>query len=243
MGRAKMEIDPNHVREFWDSRPIKYEGCPAESMANLETDREALARKLLSERAAMRGFLPLIRGKSVLDLGGGTGQWSAEVRRMGAASVVVVERSSALAQVGAQYLKNNNIDGVSYVVSPAEEYLPNQKFDVVLVSGLVMYLTDSQLGRVAVVVGSATRPGSHLVLRETTALKQSLVLDRKHSDKLGEVYSAHYRTRSQLLNSFISQGFSELCNEQDMFLGSSELNKFAETRLRLYLLRRPTEGL
>ena len=58
----------------------------------------------------------------------------------------------------------------------------------------------------------------------------------KYSEALKTYYSALHRSREESLDLFRDIDF-EVLRDEDMFEEGSPLNKWAETRLRLYLLR------
>lgn len=58
----------------------------------------------------------------------------------------------------------------------------------------------------------------------------------KYSEALKTHYSALYRTRDEYIEMFKRIGYS-LIRDEDMFEEGSPLNKWKETRLRVYLFK------
>ena len=58
-------------------------------------------------------------------------------------------------------------------------------------------------------------------------------IDGKFSEALQQNYYAFYRSREHYIEIFKANGF-DLITDQDMFDEDSELNKWQETRLRVY---------
>ncbi|MGG7569954.1 methyltransferase domain-containing protein [Streptomyces sirii] len=99
----------------------------------------------LERYAAVPSFLAMVgdvRGKSVLDLASGTGFYSREFKRRGAAEVLGVDISGEMIAV-AQGLEEREPLGVRYEVGDASELRPlEQRFDVAVGVQLLNYAED-----------------------------------------------------------------------------------------------------
>lgn len=83
-----------------------------------------------------------VRGKSVLDLASGTGFYSREFKRRGAADVLGIEISGEMVAV-AQALEEREPLGVRYEVGDVAEMRPlEQRFDIALAVQLLNYAED-----------------------------------------------------------------------------------------------------
>ncbi|MFD5103191.1 class I SAM-dependent methyltransferase [Streptomyces albidochromogenes] len=83
-----------------------------------------------------------VRGKSVLDLASGTGFYSREFKRRGAAEVLGVDISGEMVAV-ARHLEESDPLGVRYEVGDAAEFRPHgQRFDVAVAVQLLNYAQD-----------------------------------------------------------------------------------------------------
>jgi len=70
-----------------------------------------------------------------------------------------------------------------------------------------------------------------------TGIESRHEIDNQFSDHLKSNYSATYRTREQYKELFENAGFV-LSKDENMFPEGHPLNKYEETRLRLFLFRR-----
>jgi SAM-dependent methyltransferase len=230
-------IDAGNVKRFWEARGSKLGEVPFESIANLEEDPKLLELKVKLEQERVLPLLPLGPERALLDLGAGVGQWTFRfaplVRR-----VVAVEYSAPLAEIGRKEAARRGAHNVEFVVSAAEAYETSERFDVVFVSGLFVYLTDAQCERLMASLPRLLAPGGTLLLRDGTSVLPGRrhEIDHRFSQHLREYYSAVYRTRDEYLELFARAGFA-LTSDGQMFDESNPLNKYPETRLRYYVFR------
>lgn len=234
-------IKPDKVKQFWDSRAKKYKKVALESVANLEQDPENLQRKIDDETTKVFSWLGNMTGKSVLDLGAGVGQWSFRFAERGASKILAVEYTSGLVDIGRIEAEQRNLSQVEFVVSAAENFNSKQKFDLVFISGLFVYLDDLQAGKLLAKLSNFVRDDGCLVLRDGTSISERYNIDDCFSEHLGQNYSATYRTAEEYIQEFTGAGFY-CVKDENMFAEGHPLNKYPETRLRLYLFRKVTDA-
>jgi SAM-dependent methyltransferase len=106
-----------------------------------------------------------VRGKSVLDLASGTGFYSREFKRRGAAEVLGVDISGEMVAV-AQQLEERDPLGVRYEVGDVAELRPlGQRFDVAVAVQLLNYAEDiAAMERMCRSVHQSLAPGAELFL-------------------------------------------------------------------------------
>lgn len=226
-------IDKDKVKEFWDGRAATYGALDFDSIANLEQDPDNLALKTKLETEKVFGWLGPIAGWSVLDLGAGVGQWAFRFVDRGAARVRAVEYSGPLAEIGRKEAARRGVSNLEFVVSPAEEYDAPGTFDLVFISGLFVYMNDDQADRLMSHLPRFCTPTTTVLLRDGTGREKRHEIDNRMSDHLKTNYSATYRTAAQYQEMFERRGF-RLVRHEDMFEEGCPLNKYPETRLRIY---------
>ncbi len=100
----------------------------------------------LAQHAEVPGFLAMVgdvRGKSVLDLASGTGFYSREFKRRGAAKVLGVDISGEMVAV-AREMEDRSPLGVRYEVGDVSELRPlGERFDVAVAVQLLNYAEDT----------------------------------------------------------------------------------------------------
>ena len=226
-------LDKDKVKSFWDSRAITYQTLAFESIANLEQDPDNLRLKIELETKKVSSYLGSVSGKSVLDLGAGVGQWSFRFVDSGAASVTAVEYSEPLAEIGRREASRRSVHNISFVISAAELYHDNSTYDIVFISGLFVYLNDDQASLLIRNLKKFCYPGTIIILRDGTGIHGRHGINNRMSEHLEAQYSAIYRTRKEYLTLFGDHGFGIICDE-NMFSDGCPLNKYPETRLRIY---------
>ena len=106
-------------------------------------------------------------------------------------------------------------------------------FSVVLLSGILIYLQDDDVSKILSKLYNSSTKGSEIILRDATGLDGDHKIDGKFSEALQSNYYAYYRSRDHYIKLFREHGFS-LKQDEDMFPINSDLNKWKETRLRVY---------
>lgn len=229
-------IDQEKVKAFWDARAASYGSLDFESIVNLEQDPELLALKIRQETEKVFAYLDNLQGRTVLDLGAGVGQWSFRFQARGA-EVEAVEYSEPLVRIGEEEARRRGVSGISFHLASAESFTTDRVFDVVFVSGLFVYLNDDQAERLVKKLPQYCHRDTRLLLRDGTGVLGRHEINDQPSAQLGAKYSAVYRTAQEYRELFEAHGFS-LHRSEDMFEEGSPLNKFPETRLRVYEFRR-----
>jgi SAM-dependent methyltransferase len=228
-----MTLDQAKIKEFWDAQAKKSKKLRIEGIANLEEDPTLLEEKVKLEYDKIINKIDLSSINSrVLDLGAGVGQWSFIFSKI-AKKVDAVEYSIDMLDLAIKEGSRRNITNVNYINSPAQEFQSSNKYDLIWISGLLIYLSDDDCERLVSNCYSMLRNAGTLLLRDGTGVKQRHEIDNSYSKDLDSYYSATYRTSEEYMALFNSIGF-KLVEDEDMFEDGSRLNKWKETRLRVY---------
>jgi SAM-dependent methyltransferase len=232
-------IDKAKVKAFWDARAQTYGRLDFASIANLEQDPENLALKIRLESEKVFDCTGSLAGKSVLDLGAGVGQWAFRFVERGARKVTAVEYSAPLVAIGREEARCRCLSNLDFVVCPAEDYVGQATFDLVFISGLFVYMVDDQAEKLVSNLPGLCRDDSMVLLRDGTGIAVRHEIDDRVSDHLQTKYSATYRTAAEYRDLFARYGFA-LRRHENMFDEGCPLNKYPETRLRIYDFHKET---
>ncbi|MBT5717853.1 MAG: class I SAM-dependent methyltransferase, partial [Opitutae bacterium] len=200
-------MDKTKVKEFWDKRARKYQSLPFESIVNLEEDPENLQLKISLETEKVFNWLGNVEGLRVLDLGAGVGQWAFRLVEEGAKSVTAVEYSADLVEIGQREAKERKISNVEFIVSPAEDFIASNYYDVIFISGLFVYMGDDQADKLMNNISLACHSGTTVLLRDGTAIEGRFEINNRMSEHLQTEYSASYRTRQEYFEIFERNDF------------------------------------
>lgn len=220
------------IKHFWDNRAEKYEKDKSLSATNLEEDQDLQNLKIKLEQEKITSLIKLGGNDLCLDLGCGLGAWSTIISR-NVKRVIGVDYSQKMIDIAINNAKDLSIENIEYICNDASEFDYDEKFDVVFVSGLLLYLSEEQLNVLVDRLEKYSKPGTKLVLREPTGIKGRYSIIDRYSEALDAKYSALYRTKEELVSKFEKIGF-KLKLDEDMFPEGSPLNKWEETRLRVY---------
>ena len=231
-----MSLDRDKIKQFWAQRAEARPGELSRHITNLEEDETLQTLKVDSERRRVFGMLPPTEHMSVLDLASGVGAWSLELATR-SRSVLGVELQETMVEAARQEAAQRGVSNVTFVHADVLTYLPPGDFDLVFISGLLLYLPDEDLRRLLDRVAACTRPGALLFLREPVGIPERYEIVDRFSEALQANYSALYRERDELVAMVQAMG-SRLVKDGDMFEPGSPLNKWPETRLRVFLFER-----
>lgn len=222
------------MKKFWDER-AKKKISPI-SMGNLEENKILLKKKVNLEEKKINKFLKGIKIKKILDLGCGTGTWSLFFcKNLNLNKIYSVDYSKNMLKVARKFATKFP-NKISFFNSPAENFYKKKKFDLIWISGLLIYLTNKKVEKLLNHCRKMLDKNGIIIIRDATAKNKELILKKKFSEELNAYYSAKYRTRSQYEKLF-SKYFS-IIQDENMFPKNSSLNKRKETILRIYKLKK-----
>ena len=105
------------------------------------------------------------------------------------------------------------INNVNYYVCSIAEFVPKEKYDCVICSGIFEYQDENQfLDLVGLIANSLTSSGVCLV-RESVGFQSRFELHGFYSTILKTAYNAIYRTSQEIVNEFVKYGFAQIHEE------------------------------
>ena len=224
------EVDTRYMREFWEKRADAH--VLNEGLTNLEEDMELLRLKMQKEQPKMYSYVNPNKNLVMLDLGSGYGTWAFNFAK-DVKLVHAVDYIKKMVELGRKRAKNEKIKNIKFFASSVQDFSGILKYDLILLSGICLYLNDADIRQMLRKMRDYTKLGTILVLRDSTGLKERYVIEKEYSERLQTMYSATYRTKEEYVSMFAKAGF-ELLQDEDMFEEGSPLNKFKESRLRIY---------
>ncbi len=227
-----MTIAKKNIKDFWAAQAKKI-NLKGESISNLEENEQLLEEKIILEYKKIFPIIETCIGKDsrVLDLGSGTGQWAYRLSPL-VKSVTLVEFSEEMMRL-AKKNSEGKFNNLKFVLSEAQDFLSLEVYDLIWISGLLIYLTDQELFKLINNCRKMLSSNGRLILRDGTGLGKRYEINNQFSQNLGHNYSATYRTSEEYITQFSQNGF-DLIDHCDVFEEGSKLNKWEETRLRLY---------
>lgn len=191
------EISYSATLDFFESRG-RSASAEAPQTATMYQDRDLASRRDAHERSVVLPLLAPAPGDRVLDIGCGYGRWAEELSGE-VASYVGVDFSGELLKLArARGLPRTSFQRLAAQEISATTLESPGPFDLFICSGILIYLNDVDVSRLARSIAELSGPSARVYLREPMAITGSrLTLDRFHSQELQRDYSAIYRTPEQ----------------------------------------------
>lgn len=238
-------IDYDATQSFFESRGQREYANLLSATMYQDRQPELVAARDLAEKAAVESILGLAEISRVLDIGCGIGRWGWFLEeRCRDLNYLGLDFSASLIAKARQEARRRGCSGLEFQVMSATDIdeaalLHPAPFELLLISGLLIYLNDDDCLKVLRDAGRFCKEGGAIYLREPVGISERFTLDRFYSEELADEYSAIYRSVGELKAMmeavFVGQGINI---EREGFLYPDELEKRRETRQYYFVLRR-----
>lgn len=225
-------IDKKLVADFWESHARSVSSNQKLGLANLEIDPNLAEKKINIERTVLSSYVSGDSDGIFLDFGAGYGEWSLFFNKM-FKKIIAYEQSDTMYDIFLKKVTDKGIKNVEVIKKDVSEIDSIDSFSVALLSGILIYLSDTDVEHILQLLFRASNSRSIIVLRDATGVNGDYSIEGKFSEVLQQNYHAFYRSKEHYIEIFKANGF-DLLMDQDMFDEGSELNKWQETRLRVY---------
>lgn len=196
------KIDYTKSKAFWDARAKNIGGKDFLLATTLQDDLPAISDyRDLTEKKHLFNILSLDRRMHVLDLGGGTGRWAIELAKK-AAKVMLVDFSYSLLNIGKRQAQRLGITNIDFIESSIQDFCCDQKFDLIILSGVLMYINQDDLDKVAKNINIMLKSGGRLVLREGISLNGTVSQIEEYAQELKSEYSVIWREPKEYIDKF-----------------------------------------
>ncbi len=228
------------MNDFWENQPLKKHSF-IHSVSNLSINKTFSKEKSNNEMQKIQDLLFSDNRiySSCIEIGAGSCQWTYILSKI-SKKVLATDTSKGMLDIGKEHMINKNpknkID-FFYGDICDKKNPPNSPYDLVFISGLILYLSKDQFNKLTKFISKHTKSSTNLVLREPVGIKKEFVLDNVYSEELKTNYSAIYRTEKSIIDAFKLNNFFVKTNEW-LHPDNSKFNRWKETRLKLISLRR-----
>lgn len=240
---SKPQIDKDAVIAFFEQRSQKIAGIgPVRAVIYQDKHPDLAEKRDRAEKHLLKPLLGLNGRQRLLDIGCGTGRWASELA-LDCVHYHGIDISPGLISYASEHFKNfpNCRFSVASADSISLESLGEiHPFEVVLCSGVLIYLNDEDVVRTLDSMAMLTASDATIVLREPLGLGHRLTVKDHFSTDLEQTYNAIYRTEAELREIFsetiFRHGFS--IEDTGAVFSDSDLNNRTETQQRWFLIRR-----
>ena len=117
-----------------------------------------------SEEKAILPYIPITPNSKVLDLGCGDGRWG-QILAGSCKKYVGVDVSQKMLENAKKIVTNKN---TTFICQPSQEYISDEKFDFILMIGLLTYLNDEDIEKLSINCRKMLAKNGRLIVRNVT---------------------------------------------------------------------------
>ena len=237
------DIDYGETKQFFKNRAGKFRKDNPYSVTMYQDNNKELVQE--RNKKEIERLLPLLgvdETSKVLDIACGIGRW-ADALPESIAEYCGVDFSKELIDIAKQRNSKEQfvfLEGASYEIEEVLRREKKEKYNTVLMIGILMYLNDKDLLSTLEQVEKICENKTTICIREPIGIQERLTLKDFFSEELKDNYNAIYRSRKELMvffeKAFIAHGFH--IEEEGFLFEEDALNNRKETAQYYYILRR-----
>jgi acyl-coenzyme A synthetase/AMP-(fatty) acid ligase/2-polyprenyl-3-methyl-5-hydroxy-6-metoxy-1,4-benzoquinol methylase len=194
-------------RRFWESIALDY--------TTAFSDIPEVARYV--EQTESKHLFSIVKtspNMEVLDLGCGFGRWTAEFGKR-CRRVVAVDFSAKMIERAREYTKERGLTNVDLHVLPIQQFSSSDRFDIILLSGVLVGIEEAQLLVTLANARQHLKPSGHIIVRAIVRIKERHTVSNKIPNDRGTVHYSLYRSSDEYVTAFSKIGM-RLCYANDM---------------------------
>ena len=227
----KEDIDSKTVKNFFSERANSE--LESDLSIVLFQDKENSEKRHIEEKKLFHEHID-VEGKKVLEIGCGIGRW-AEALHDKCESYLGIDYTEELIEIAKESYSHENCyyQVMSATDIKIDELLVKPPFDVIIFSGVLMYINDEDL---KLVMGELNRVGAEdkklFIMEPVSCMESRLTLKDFYSDGLEADYNAIYRTEAEYLELFENLNYNKIFSD-DIF---KDLSDHSETKYMFFVI-------
>ncbi|MGH7832251.1 MAG: AMP-binding protein [Candidatus Binatia bacterium] len=154
-----------------------------------------------TERRHVFNVVKVDPSMAILDLGCGFGRWAVEFAKR-CRRVVAVDFSPNMVERAHQSSREHGLHNVEFHVTPIQEFRTPEKFDIVMLSGVLVGVADDQLLEVLTNAREHLKPGGRIIVREIVGITERQKVRNELPGKPGFVHYSFYRLADEYIAAF-----------------------------------------
>lgn len=205
----KQEHDLIETRKFWSNRHKEYVDSSLGTLTLFSDNQHYIDYMCNAGLWHLTNILKTKNKPKVLDLGCGPGREDILISPF-CSHILAVDYSQGLIDIAKDEQKKAGISNIDFQTEDITKLNIKDKFDVIIIAGTLLYLTDSQIHTLLQAIQYNISPDGILYSRESTAMKTRISRRNEFDQKFNCLYNATYRTTEEFINIFNSYGFKIL---------------------------------
>lgn len=199
-----VDISYKSTQDFFDERASVSYINPLSATMYQDSQPDLVVKRDSAEKNTLAQHLSSQMPKNIIELGCGIGRWSwffaeisTDIQYLG------IDFSEALINKANEHARHNQalqakFQVMSVIEMNDEDLLLSPPFDLIIISGLLIYLNDADCRAVLKNAARLCSRRGRIYLREPVATHERLTLKDFYSVELKQRYSAIYRTAEEL---------------------------------------------
>lgn len=217
LSQKMIPLDMDGVYAFWEKRSkLLSDGEVSDYQSTLLTiNKEAAEQRNTLEKDRIVNVINQYRDKFkgvAIEYGCGVGRIT-EVLATFFERVDGIDYCSEFIKKARKNATVNNINNVRYSVSSIDEFMPDEKYDCAICSGIIEYQDENQFLRLVSSIDNSLKHNGVCLLRESVGFQKRFELHGFFSSVLSSPYNAVYRTSEEIVYEFSKYGFSLIHEE------------------------------
>lgn len=195
----KIDIDSTDVKDFWQKRAENSKELNSVLLGNQKDAQHGVMRNN-HEQELLFGLLGDFKDISILDIGCGMGRWADNFKACGKFSYTGIDMCENFTINNRE--RFSDYPDIKFYTMPADNMdfdLLDEKYDLIIVNGVMMYINDENLKKVFQNI-SRFNPKNIYLQESVTTIDERLTLNKFYSEELDTNYSAIYRTPNDYMD-------------------------------------------
>ena len=206
------DINSNKVKDFFSDRANR--DLESDLSIVLFQDKETSEKRHIEEKKAFHDHIDC-NGKKILEIGCGIGRW-VETLHDKCDSYLGIDYTEDMINIANETIDYDNckFQVMSATDICVDELLIKPPFDIIIISGVLMYINDDDLIKVIENINLVGSENKKLFIMEPiSCLETRLTLKDFYSEGLDADYSAIYRTEKEYAECFENLNYNKLISE------------------------------
>jgi 2-polyprenyl-3-methyl-5-hydroxy-6-metoxy-1,4-benzoquinol methylase len=217
LGKKTVPLDTESVYEFWKKRSkMLAAGEVSDYQSTLLTmNSESASQRDSVEKEKLLDIINRHRDRfkgSAIEYGCGVGRIT-ELLANYCDVIDGIDYCDEFINKAKENSAKKGINNIHYYFCPITNFVPKQKYDCAICSGIFEYQDENQFLEMVGIIANSLNTSGVCLIRESVGFHKRFELHGFYSTVLDSSYNAIYRTSQEIVNEFVKLGFSKIYEE------------------------------